>query len=346
MLKEKGFTSFDKGKLGILHLPRMWERMISEVKKVKQDSNKSEWKLDLIIVDGLGLGIEETLKYLLQYAPSYQEFEKWILDKNGGKLSSEKVKTVNNAIKAELEDNNSSISGVSLRDEEKKVLTEDDLMFWEKNGYVIIKNAVPEENVRAALDAIWNFLDMTPDDPESWYKHHPSRQGIMVQFFQNEALEANRQSKRIQGAFAQLWGTDNLIISTDRVSLNPPEREDWRFPGPNLHWDTSLKLPIPFNLQGLLYLTDTKADQGAFTCVPGFHKKIGDWLNSLPAGKNPREQNLESLGALPIEAKAGDFIIWHHSLPHGSKPNTADFPRIVQYIKLYPPDYEDNREWI
>ncbi len=36
--------------------------------------------------------------------------------------------------------------------------------------------------------------------------------------------------------------------------------------------------------QGGLYLTGTAADQGTFTCVPGFPRIIRDWLESLPPG--------------------------------------------------------------
>jgi hypothetical protein len=57
-----------------------------------------------------------------------------------------------------------------------------------------------------------------------------------------------------------------------------------------LHWDVSLARPIPFGLQGILYLADTAANQGAFTCVPGFHRKIDSWLENLPAGSDPRAE--------------------------------------------------------
>ncbi|MNE39994.1 Phytanoyl-CoA dioxygenase (PhyH) [compost metagenome] len=112
-----------------------------------------------------------------------------------------------------------------------------------------------------------------------------------------------------------------------------------------MHWDVSLDLPIPFGLQGLLYLSDTQANQGAFTLVPGFHNRIDSWINSLPAGSNPRNQDLHQLGSMPVVANAGDFIIWHQALPHGSSPNTSNRPRLVQYINYSPIDAEIKMEW-
>ncbi|MGD8779988.1 MAG: phytanoyl-CoA dioxygenase family protein [Ignavibacteria bacterium] len=217
--------------------------------------------------------------------------------------------------------------------------------FWNRNWYVIIKNAVSKDDCKAAENAIWNFIDATPDNRDSWYKNHPAKQGIMIQFLRNPALDKNRNSPKIRIAFEQLWNRKDLIVTTDRVSFNTPERSGYQFSGPYMHWDTSIHLPIPLGLQGILYLVDVQENQGAFTCVPGFHNKIENWLKNLPAGTDPRGINFDSLGAKPIAANAGDFIIWHHALPHGSRPNTGDYPRIVQYIKWYPPDYADRRPW-
>ena len=57
-------------------------------------------------------------------------------------------------------------------------------------------------------------------------------------------------------------------------------------------------------------------------------------------------QNLHALGSQPIAGRAGDLIIWHQALPHGSRPNRASRPRLVQYINMRPIliDVQDN--WI
>jgi ectoine hydroxylase-related dioxygenase (phytanoyl-CoA dioxygenase family) len=53
-----------------------------------------------------------------------------------------------------------------------------------------------------------------------------------------------------------------------------------------------------------------------------------------------------ALGAMPIAANAGDFILWHQALPHGSSPNTATLPRFVQYINYEPADHKESRVWL
>jgi len=129
------------------------------------------------------------------------------------------------------------------------------------------------------------------------------------------------------------------------VGFNPPETSKWHFTGPHLHWDVSLSLPIPFGLQGILYVTDTEAEQGAFTLVPGFQHRIENWIHSLPPGLDPRYEDLHALGSTPLAGKAGDFIIWHHALPHGSRPNRTTKPRLVQYINWQPVEREVREGW-
>ena len=51
-----------------------------------------------------------------------------------------------------------------------RLLTEEDWTFWITNGYVIIKNAVPKEQVKKLADYLWEYEGKDPDDIESWYK--------------------------------------------------------------------------------------------------------------------------------------------------------------------------------
>jgi ectoine hydroxylase-related dioxygenase (phytanoyl-CoA dioxygenase family) len=105
-------------------------------------------------------------------------------------------------------------------------------------------------------------------------------------------------------------------------------------------------LPIGFGVQGILYLTDTAADQGAFNCIPGFQHKVEGWLKGLPPGADPRAQDLSEFGPAPIAGRAGDLIIWHQELPHGSSPNRAKVPRMAQYLKMMPSQWEQNPAWM
>lgn len=314
-------------KLDIPHLKDFWTRKITG-----SSAEDSTWVADNTLLSGLQLGLQETNFYLFSQRPELDQFEQWILDKNGGCVEPERIARINAAISGDLQ-------GPPL----EPVLTADDLAFWHEHGYVILHDAVPQDSCRTAAAAIYEFIGASPDNPDSWYRTKVGRD-IWVPLLHHPAFVTNRNSPRIHAAYAQLWGRSDLWMNTDQSGFNPPERPRWPFGGQGLHWDVSLALPIPFGTQGILYLTDTPANQGAFRCVPGFHRKIETWLNGLPAGSDPRAQDF-STQAIPIAGRAGDLVIWHHALPHGASPNRGNHPRVVQYMNMRPSTWEHNPEW-
>lgn len=313
------------------HLKSFWLRHRSG------QTDDAEWVRDNTLLAGLHVGLHETIDYLLQKRPSLEEFEAWILEKNGGAIDARRIERLNAAL------SDAGATGQPADPAAEPVLSAGDLAFWSENGYVVLHDAVPAENCRAAVEAICRFVHADLDQPDTWYG---SVQGhsIWIPLLHHPALQANRASARIHRAFAQLWNREDIWLNVDQAGMNPPERPGWKFPGPHLHWDVSLAQPIPYGLQGILYLADTAANQGAFTCVPGFHRRIESWLDGLPAGEDPRAQDFTS-DAVPIAGAAGDLVIWHHALPHGSSPNRAARPRFVQYMVGRPSTWEYNRTW-
>ncbi len=330
----------ETGSLGVYQLKRLWAR-ITTARSGKRFPGSDEGQLDRLVIHALGLGLEQTHQYLGSVGPTFDAFERWVVE-TAGPVEADQVARIN-ALVSETEPPETTRRWLDSITEAEPVLSVADLAFWEKYGYVIVHDAVTPEGRAAAEGAIWEHLGASPDDPESWYRSRTN--GIMVQFFQHPAFATNRRSCRIHKAFAQLWQTVDLWVSTDRCGFNVPEREGWMFPGPDLHWDVSLRRPIPFGTQGILYLTDTPPEQGALTLVPGFHHRLGDWLDSLPSDAEPRRQDLHALGSVPIGGRAGDLIIWHHALPHGSRPNRGLRPRLVQYIDMYPGRVPTQNEW-
>ena len=333
-------TSLETGIIGIMHLKRYWfKNHLKKTGKISPTALAEEWNIDNTLLAALGLGLEQTIKYIYTSSTGFAEFENWVLEVNGHEILPTKIESFNQLIR---NNNSPKLPGA----DEKQMLSSDDISFWEENGYIIIREAVSKDDCENTINAICSFIEIEKNNPATWYEAHPQRQGIMVQLFQHEALETNRQSTKIRKAYEQLWGRKDIWVNTDRCGFNPPETAAWKFPGPRLHWDVSLALPIPFGLQGILYLADTEANQGAFTLVPGFHNKVEEWLNSLPAGANARDEVIYALGTKPIAANAGDFIIWHQALPHGSSVNNSTLPRFVQYINYALVDAEVRERWV
>jgi len=322
------------GGLGVAHLARMWARAASAREgRSLSASTEHDTECDRILLNGLGLGLEPTLVQMWQSSSALEDFERWVLAEKGGELDPAHIRRVNALILGERYDQ-ATVDCLAAIDALPPVLDENDLRSWLESGYVVVRDAIDGDVCRAAERAVWEHLAASPDEPASWY---PSRlNGIMVQLFQHPALEAVRRSPRIHKAFAQLWDTADLLVTTDRCGFNPPERNEWRFPGPHLHLDVALEPPVPFGTQGIVYLTSISPDQGAFLCVPGFHREIDEWLGDALRPQD-RDAQIKALDALPIAGRAGDLVIWHQALPHGASANRAAFPRIAQYVAMAPP---------
>jgi ectoine hydroxylase-related dioxygenase (phytanoyl-CoA dioxygenase family) len=190
--------------------------------------------------------------------------------------------------------------------------------------------------------AIWEFLEMDPENPTTWYP--PDRKGGLAHLHQHQALWDCRQHPRVHQAFADLLGTEALWVSMDRATMKPPidpqfpHYEDRGF----VHWDLDTSKPMPERLgvQGVLALTDTTSEMGGFHCIPGFHRVLAEWIREQPEDRNPRVPDLSRLPAgfaiTPIPMQAGDLVIWDRRLAHGNGRNTGERPRLAQYITMYP----------
>jgi len=301
-------------------LENLWKRTAQPAEHQDTAVNHN-WDLEVKTLYQLGIGMEDTLQFLYFEKPDLETFKNWINSRRQNNITDKE-------------------------DIIADVLSEKDLEFWNENGFIVVKNAISKADCEATQQAIWEYLKMDPNKKETWYKRHENQKGLMLNFVDHETLNKNRFSPRIKKAYEQLYKTTNIYKTIDKVSFNPPETEEFTFLGSKLHWDASLKQPMPFALQGLLYLTDCGPNDGAFHCVAGFHNKISDWLKNLNSNENPRDLAVKTLKAQPILGDAGDFIIWNNTLPHCATPNRGETPRMVQYLTYLPNSYDASGEWI
>ena len=292
-----------------------------------------------LLLDTLGLGQEQTLTFVGRNAPDLATFKAWVLETAGppDPLLVERY----NAVATGASTPPAVAAWLDRIDALPPVLGPSDLDHWQREGYVILRQAITPHEAAAAADFVWQAAGADPAAPETWYG--PRNDGIMIPRFQHPSLEAARRSDRVHKAFAQLWGTADLWMIIDRVSFSPPVSAERPFTTTGLHWDVSLARPIPFATQGILYLTDTPPEQGAMALVPGLHNRLDDWLEGLGEA-DPREIDLGD-EAVRIGAGAGDLILWRQDLPHGATANLGDRPRLAQYINMYRADLRRNPVW-
>jgi ectoine hydroxylase-related dioxygenase (phytanoyl-CoA dioxygenase family) len=332
----------NSSRLNIPYLHRYWQRhaLPAAEKTAKPLEDAGEWDLENTLLSGLGLNLLETSRYLhAQTHPDFNAFEGWILETNGGTIEEARLIRLRDALEGK------PVGSAAGSLDDVPGLTADEMAFWDEHGYVVVRDAVAAADRDAAAAAIYEFLGADPADAATWYGNKYGK-SIWVPLLRHPAFLANRKAPRLVKAFAQLWGREDLWSTVDQGGFNPPERSDWKFPGPHVHWDMTLAPPHCFGMQGILYLTDTPAEQGAFSCIPGFHRTLNDWLKSLRPGEDPRQAIVRHPGLTPVEGKAGDLVIWHQALPHASSPNRGARPRVAQYIYLRPTRWDYTAKWV
>lgn len=294
---------------------------------------------DHLLLAVLGLGLEQTMQHLAFERPDFAAFQDWIMA-TAGPLDGDAVARYHATLDG-TPPPQATAARLATIDAMPPVLAPAERERFERDGYAILEAAISREEAEHAAAAVLTETGADIGDPATWYGARTN--GIMVQLFQHPALDVARRSARVHKAFAELWGTSDLWMITDRASFSPPLRPGDSFLPPRLHWDVSLVPPIPFATQGILYLVDTDEDQGALELVPGFHHRIDAWLDSL-GDADPRGVDL-SAEAIRIPAPAGALIIWRQDLPHGASPNHTDRPRIAQYVNMLPADLRQQLDW-
>ena len=93
------------GPLGVLHLPRLWQKVsLDATGQLHDDYPAIGAGYDQMVLDGLSIDKETFQSYMQENKPSYCQLESWILDQKGGSLDSDAVANLNAAISGYIHD--------------------------------------------------------------------------------------------------------------------------------------------------------------------------------------------------------------------------------------------------
>lgn len=234
-----------------------------------------------------------------------------------------------------------------------RVLSNDDWDHWITKGYVIVKNAVPQDNLDRLTELLWRFDEKDPNDPGTWYA--PERRphvrpelnnAGMVEIYNHQYLWDTRQSQRVYDAFVDIWDREDLWVAIDRANLNPPRQDTSGNRDGFIHWDVNTALdPQPIGVQGVLSLLPQDDETGGFQCAPYLFEHFDDWVKTQPADRNPILPDMTGVPRENISLDPGDLMIFNSLLAHGVRPNFSDGRvRMAQYISMAPADRDNEAE--
>lgn len=229
-----------------------------------------------------------------------------------------------------------------------------------EHGYVVIRNALSNEEVSRTLDLTWSYLEslgtgIRRDDVETW---GDERWPLMVDgaiipglgIGQSEAQWFVRSRPAVKKAFAAVWGTDDLLVSFDGMCLWRPWhiRPEWKTRGGWLHVDQHpIGRPGMQCIQGLVNLLPMSSNIGGNVLVPGSHKdhaqiptKYSSRLQKIATEvdhfRYPANDPLIS-GPSTVHLEPGDLLLWDSRTIHCSGPGEGHSeaePRLVRAVSL------------
>ena len=91
-------SSGSAGPLGILHLPRLWQKVsLDNVGKLNAEYPAIGGGYDQMVLDALSIQ-KDTFNTFMQSKPTYTQLESWVLEQSGGSLDSASVAKLNDSI--------------------------------------------------------------------------------------------------------------------------------------------------------------------------------------------------------------------------------------------------------
>lgn len=201
------------------------------------------------------------------------------------------------------------------------LLTEAESRQFKEEGYLIVKNAIPQEQVddlEGLIDEIWEERRSGGFDGANLF--YPNFVGRDQQFI--DLLDLPTTFPKVFGIMG--WNTylyhSHLGVTAQEAPDTEPIRQSFGF-----HQDSGrVNREMEFNPRPMLslkiayWLSDvSETGRGNFYIVPGSH--LWDTLDR-PEGGNPE-------GAIPVLAERGDAVFFDRRLWHARSPNHSNIVR-------------------
>ena len=206
-------------------------------------------------------------------------------------------------------------------------LTHDEHEAFEREGYLLVQNALTRDHVRELVDVVDRLRaggELT--DPETYagatnrvqHKNPVDLDCAFVDLVDHPTT------------FPKVWGILgwNIYLYNNHLMLTPPQSEEGAHGPTGWHQDAGrttmdmleLNVAARLSLKVGYFLTDIpRPDMGNFWMIPGSHLQSGLRIRPGSAGMVP--------GAQPVVANAGDALIFDRRLWHSGSPNYSSTTR-------------------
>ncbi|XP_075982914.1 phytanoyl-CoA dioxygenase, peroxisomal-like [Anticarsia gemmatalis] len=216
-------------------------------------------------------------------------------------------------------------------------LTAEEKLFYKKNGYIIVKNVLPAEELneiteeydklfarknQEKMESSWTGSDANDRKNDSEY----TVKGIHNLQYHHAVFSSFLFNKKLLSALEDVMETPNIVLHHTKAHFKPPEKGA-AYP---MHQDYHY---FPYEQDSMvaafLHLDAAGPENGGLFVYPGSH------LLGPQEDIGAKESNFHYVdqkkfplsGAKPVIADRGDVVIFSYLLVHGSPPNLSTRPR-------------------
>jgi len=209
--------------------------------------------------------------------------------------------------------------------------------FYAENGYVLIRGFLTAAEAAALRSEVHGIAARQGPTNATWSS--VSGQGTKLEHshdvqFRSAAFTRLLVDPRLTAIFTSLIGP-NVQLHHNKMFIKPPERGS-PFPmhqdyGYFPHRGTSMTAAI-------LHLDSAPDEKGCVRIYPGSHK-----LGPLEAHGQDHHVDTDRFplaDAMPVEAEAGDLLVFNYLTVHGSGLNVSDEARTTWLVQVRDPEDE------
>jgi len=216
-------------------------------------------------------------------------------------------------------------------------LSPDQRRFYDENGYLLIRAFIAPGEAAALRAEVHAIAARQGPTNATWSS--VAGQGTVLEHshdvqFRSAAFTRLLVDQRLTGVLTSLIGP-NVQLHHNKMFIKPPERGS-PFP---MHQDYGY---FPHRgrsmTAAILHLDAAPDEKGCVRLYPGSHK-----LGPLPALGEDHHVDTERFPlaqATPVEAQAGDLLVFNYLTVHGSGLNRSDEPRTTWLVQVRDPEDE------
>jgi ectoine hydroxylase-related dioxygenase (phytanoyl-CoA dioxygenase family) len=216
-------------------------------------------------------------------------------------------------------------------------LTADQKSFYGENGYLLIHSFLDSAEAAALRAEVHAIAARQGPTNATWSS--VANAGTVLEHshdvqFRSAAFSRLLVDPRLTEVFTDLIGP-NVQLHHNKMFIKPPERGS-PFP---MHQDYGY-FPHKGNSMtaAILHLDDAPDEKGCVRVYPGSHK-LGP-LKAIGQDHHVEEDRFPLATAMPVEATAGDLLVFNYLTVHGSGLNVSDEPRTTWLVQVRDPEDE------